>query len=92
MHLWTEACNTIVYLHNKSPHRILGTNTLEEDFSGRKLDVSHFRIFGAYVYYHVSKESRKKLKPTTYLGVFVSYIEAPCNYRVCFPSLIMTTV
>lgn len=31
----------------------------------RKSDVSHFRIFGASVYYHVSKYSRKKLEPPT---------------------------
>jgi len=24
LHLWVEACNTIVYLQNRSPHRILG--------------------------------------------------------------------
>lgn len=24
MFLWVEACNTIVYVQNKSPHRILG--------------------------------------------------------------------
>jgi hypothetical protein len=66
--------------------------TPEEAFSGRKSDVSHFRIFGASVYCHVSKESRKKLEPTTELGVFVGYTETPHNYHVYFPSLRMTVV
>jgi len=63
--LWVEACNTLVYLKNQSPHRILGMITPKEAFSGRKMDVLHFRTFGAYVYCHVSKESRKMLELTT---------------------------
>jgi len=27
MFLWEEACNTTVYLHNRSPHMILGNTT-----------------------------------------------------------------
>jgi len=62
LHLWAEAYNTMVYLQNKSPHRILGMSTPEEYFSGKKPDVSHFRIFGSSVYCHVSKEEREKLE------------------------------
>jgi len=63
--------------------------TPEEDFLGRNLDVSYFRIFGASVYCVVSKESRKKLEPTTELGVFLGYIETPHNYCVYLASLRM---
>eukprot|EP00253_Pinus_taeda_P027346 PITA_27346 len=42
LHLWAEACNTIVYLQNRSPHRILGMKTPMEAFSGKRPDVSHF--------------------------------------------------
>ena len=44
--LWAEACNTAVYLQNRSPYRALGHVTSEEAFSGKKPDVGHFRIFG----------------------------------------------
>ena len=54
--------------------------------------MSNFRIFGASVYYHVSKDSRNKLEPKTKLGVFVDYIETPHNYHVYLPSLKMTVV
>jgi len=64
----------------------------EEAFSGRKLDVSHFTIFRASTYYHVSKDSMKKVEPTTELGVFVGYIETPHNYWVYLTSLRMTVV
>jgi transposase InsO family protein len=32
MHLWAEATKTVVYVHNKSPHRALGNKTPEEMF------------------------------------------------------------
>eukprot|EP00253_Pinus_taeda_P012538 PITA_12538 len=49
LHLWAKACYTSVYLHNRSPHDILGMKTLEEAFSGKRPDVGHFRIFGSSV-------------------------------------------
>ena len=57
LHLWAEACNTIVYLQNRSPNRILGMKTPMEAFSGKRLDVSHFRIFGSLAYCHVTKDA-----------------------------------
>eukprot|EP00253_Pinus_taeda_P031395 PITA_31395 len=33
LHLWVEACNTIVYVQNRCPHKILGMSTLEEAYS-----------------------------------------------------------
>lgn len=54
---------------------MLGRVTPEEAFTGKKLDFSHFRIFGTKFYYHMSKESRKKLEPTTKKGIFVGYSE-----------------
>ena len=66
--------------------------TPEEVFSGRKLDVSHFKIFGASIYCHVSKYSSKKLEPIVELRVFVGYTKPPQKYRVYLPSLRMIVV
>ena len=82
MHLWVEACNTKVFVYNHFSHQILGTSTLEQAFNGKKLDVSHFKIFGSFVYVHVTKDAKKKLEPTTQFGIFVGYTETPHNYRV----------
>ena len=92
LHLYDEACDTTVYLHNRSPHQIPGMITLEEAFSGRKLDVSHFNIFGASISYHVSKDLRKKLEQTTKLGVFAGYTKSIPNYQVYLTSPIMKFV
>ena len=82
LHLWAEACNTSVFVHNIIPRRILGMSTLEEDFLGKKLEVAHFKIFGSLVYLHVTKYSRNKLEPTVDIGIFLGYIDTPHNYRV----------
>jgi len=59
---------------------------------GRKPYVTHFRIFRAFVYYHVSKESRKKLELTTKSWVFLCYTKISHNYHVYLSSLRMTVV
>ena len=82
MHMWAEACNTMVFVQNRCPHRILGMSTLEEVFTGKKPDVSHFKIFGSSVYMHVTKDTRKKVEPTAEVGFFVGYTKTPHNYRV----------
>ena len=51
--LWAEACNTVVYLQNRSPYRAVGNMTPEECFSGKKTEVGHFRIFGSLTYSHI---------------------------------------
>eukprot|EP00253_Pinus_taeda_P031801 PITA_31801 len=89
LQFWVEACNTSVYLRNKTPHGILGMSTPEEYFLRKKPDVSHFRIFGSLVYYHVSKEARKKLDLAAKFGIFLGYTDTPHNYHVYLPSLRM---
>ena len=73
--LWTKAANTAVYVQNRCPHQALGSKTLEEMFIGKKPDISHFRIFGSLVYFHVSKEKTNKLGASGKKGIFVGYNE-----------------
>jgi hypothetical protein len=87
-----EACNTVVYVQNHCPHRVLGMSTLEEAFTGKKPYVSHFKIFGSSVYVHVTKDARQKLEPTIEVGIFVGYTETPHNYHVYFPNSKMTVM
>ena len=92
MHLWAKACNTVVYVQNCCPHRVLGMSTLEQVFTGKKPDIYHLKIFGSSVYIHVTKDARKKLEPTTEVGIFLGYTETPHNYRVYFPENRMIVV
>ena len=67
-------------------------STPEEDFLGKRPDVSYFKIFGSSIYFHVTKYSRKNLEPTTELGILVGYIDTPHNYRVYLPANNMIVV
>jgi hypothetical protein len=67
-----------------SPHKILKNITLEEAFTGVKLEVRHLRIFGCPVYIHVPKEKRTNLDPSRRKGTFVGYDESLKAYRITF--------
>ena len=67
-------------------------STPEEAFYGKRPDISHLRIFGSPVYIHVTKDARKKLEPTTKVGIFVGYTDMPHNYCVYFPDNRKTVV
>ena len=92
IHLWVEACNTMVYVQNHCPHRVLGMSTPEEAFSGKKPDISHLKIFGSHVYIHVTKDAMKKLELIAEVGIFLGYTETPQNYHVYFPDSRKTVV
>jgi hypothetical protein len=85
MFLWGEAAMAVVYVQNRSPHRILKDMTPEEAFSGKKPSVEHLRIFGCPVYIHVPKDKRKKLEPSGKKGIFVGYSESSKAYRIYIP-------
>lgn len=80
--LWAEAANAAVYVQNRCPHQALGSKTLEEMFAGKKPDVSHFRIFGSPVYFHVPIEKMNKLGASRKKGIFVGYGENTKGYRI----------
>jgi hypothetical protein len=85
MFLWAEACNTLVYLQNKSPYRILGDKTLEEAFTGVKPEIGHLKIFGCPIYIHMPVEKRTKLEPSSEKGIFVGYNETSKAYMIFIP-------
>jgi hypothetical protein len=82
MKLWAEEARTVVYVHNRTPHHVLGNKTPEEMFTRENLEVSHLRIFGCLVYVHVPKDKRSKLDPSGKKGIFVGYNETSNTYRV----------
>eukprot|EP00253_Pinus_taeda_P030541 PITA_30541 len=80
--LWAEACNTTVYVQNKTPHRALGKINPEKFFTRKTPEVSHFRIFGSLAYCRTPEEKRKKLDQTAEKGYLVGYSENAKAYRV----------
>ena len=81
--LWGEVANITVYFQNRCPHQALDSKTPEEIFTGKKPDVSHFRIFVSPIYFHVPNEKRSKLDASKKKGIFVGYSETSKAYRIC---------
>jgi hypothetical protein len=85
MIMWAEASMTVVYVQNRSPHKILKNMTPEEAFTGVKHEVGHFKISGCPIYFHVPEEKRTKLDPIGRKGTFVGYSESSKTYRIYNP-------
>jgi hypothetical protein len=85
MILWEEARMETIYVHNKSSHHILKNITTEEDFTGVKSEIEHFRIFGFPMYFYVPKEKRSKLDPLGRKDTFMGYNESLNTYQIYIP-------
>ena len=85
MHLWEEATKNTMYVQNRSPHKVLENNTLEEMFLGEKLEVIHLRIFGCPIFVHAPKEKKTKLDPSGNNGIFVGYSDTSKAYMIYIP-------
>jgi hypothetical protein len=85
--IWVEACYTAVYLQNMSPHKVVGSMTLEEAFSGKKPEVEHFWIFGCITYSNVPFDKSTKMEPMTKREIFVGYSETSKAFYIYLPSL-----
>lgn len=82
---WAEAVGTAVYLMNRSPAKGL-TCTPEEQFTGKRPDLSHLRVFGAKAMAHVPKVKRQKWDPKSEACVFVGYATNAKGYRLYNPT------
>ena len=82
MHLWDEATRKTVYVQNRLPHSALGFKTPKEMYTGKKLEVSHLKIFGFPVYVHILKEKRTKLDHSRKKGIFVGYCEVSKAFKI----------
>ena len=63
----------------------MGKIILKSVFTSRKPEVSHFKIFGSVVYFHVPKEKMKKLDRTAEKLYLVGYSENAKAYIIYIP-------
>ncbi|MCO5581630.1 hypothetical protein L7F22_035519 [Adiantum nelumboides] len=91
---WAEVASTAVYTMNKTPTAIVHDMTLEEKFTGKKPDVSHFKVFGCVshfkvfgcvAYVHVPDELRTKRDPKAEKCVFIGYSVEQKGYKCYNP-------
>jgi hypothetical protein len=82
LEFWGEAVNTAVYTKNRCPTKAFDSKTPQEAWSGRKLDVSHLKVFGCKAFAHVPDEKRTKLESKSMACVFLGYYEGTKAYRL----------
>jgi hypothetical protein len=81
---WGEVMVMAVYILNRSPTKVLNNRTPYEAWHGRKLAVSHLRVFGCLAF---GKELGHigKLDDRSTPGVFIGYAEGSKAYRILDP-------
>jgi hypothetical protein len=75
LEFWGEAVNTVVYIKNRCPTKVLDSKTPQEAWSGRKPNVSHLRVFGCKAFACDPNEKRTKLESKSMPSVFLGYYE-----------------
>ena len=71
---WSEAVNTAVYLHIRSPTRALDNMTPYEAWNGVKPDLSHIKVFGCDASLFVPNEKRGKLQAKSQKCTHMGYV------------------
>ena len=78
---WGEAASTSVYLLNRAPTRSLVNSTPYEMWTGRKPNVSHFKVFGCLAHILMQGGKKKKLEDRSKPMIFLGYELGTKAYR-----------
>ncbi|MCO5608611.1 hypothetical protein L7F22_062824 [Adiantum nelumboides] len=73
LHNKMELLSKRTYILQRTPTAIVHGVTPEEKYSGKKPDLSHFKLFGCIAYVHIPDELRTKLDPKAEKCIFVGY-------------------
>ena len=76
------ACSKIIYIQNRVSHRVLGKMTSKEEFTRKRLDVNHFRIFSNLAYCHIPRDMHYKLDQIVERGYFFGYRKTYKAYHI----------
>ena len=79
---WAEVINYACYIQNRMPHNKIDGMTPFESWSGHKLDVTHFRIFGSKAQARIPTENRKDLQLQIQEILFVGYYKDSKGYNL----------
>jgi hypothetical protein len=82
LEFWGEAINTVVYIKNRCPTKVLDSKTPQETWSGRKLDVSHLKVFDCKAFAYVLDEKRTKLESKSMPCVLLGFYEGTKAYHL----------
>jgi hypothetical protein len=80
--LWDEAFNCATYIQKISPRRSVKDKTPFEAWSGLKLKLTHFCIFGSRAWAKIPSEKRKALDPKSTECIFFGYPDGVKGYNL----------
>lgn len=84
---WAHACDTAVFLINRTGKSNVLFKTPLELWTGKTFDsFDYLRIFGSECYVNIPKKFRSKFDDKADLGYFVGYVNDKDGYKVWIPS------
>jgi hypothetical protein len=72
--LCAEACNTAVYILNRTGPTPVESKTTLKLWTGSSATLGHLRVFGTECYVHIPKEKRQKWDQKSRSGRIVGYM------------------
>ena len=72
----------VQHTSNKYPDRSVKDKTPYEAWSGLKLEVTHFHIFGSRAWARIPSKKRKELDPQSTKCIFVGYPDGVKGYHL----------
>ena len=78
---WDEDIKCESYIQNRVPHKHIDGMTPFKSWSGNKLDVTYFYIFGSKALARIPTEKRKDLQPQIQEFLFVGYSKYSEGYK-----------
>ena len=85
-YFWVEAVAIAMYIMNRTPTVAVHGMTPKEMYTGRKPNISHFKVFGCIAYVHIPNERRTKLDPKAKKCIFFWYSLQEKGYHCYNPS------
>nr|KYP38814.1 Retrovirus-related Pol polyprotein from transposon TNT 1-94 [Cajanus cajan] len=82
---WAEAANTVVFLLNRLPTKVVPGKTPYEAWYGYKPFVQNFKVFACICFTYVPKVKRDKLDKRVEARIFIDYSTPSKAYRVYQP-------
>ena len=70
---WGDTITLAYFLINRSLHYQLDGGLLEEDWTSKKVELGHLKVFGCSMYAHVEVAERNKLDPKSKKMFFIGY-------------------
>ncbi|CAL9008198.1 unnamed protein product [Prunus brigantina] len=72
---------TAAYLINRLPSRVLDFKSPYEVMKGKKINLSHLRVFGCTCFVHIQSSHRDKLDPRAVKCIFMGYSSSQKGYK-----------